>query len=496
MKAPKTTQLPVNHNVAVAFYRVSTEKQSNDRQYEDVQKYCKAYDFQLPEGNEFQETISGATKISERPDLKRMLAHVEATRPNYVVCSELSRLARADEALTIIKDWTSKGICFITLKEGIRTIEKDGTTNPMTDLLLKILNAINVFELETIRYRVKSGLSKTINNGTWSGGQIPYGYDLVNKFLVKNESEVKNIITMYEKYADGWANHKIAVYLNNANITTKQGAQWKDTTIYKVLSNPIYVGRRQWSGQDLNTPETRIVSDELFAAVQDRLSKRENTALTTKQSKYEYLLKGKIICSCGLRMVGQGRNNLYMCRTNKYGKGCGEKSISMSYLDDEVKKQLIGNNFELLQDSSKNDERKESLKVELSILQEKQKAEKQQQNYLINNMAKIGQLKFDLRYDESINYSKQLEANINAINAELNNINAMNDYMQKLNTKIKGGGIRFPINPAIKNDNIIKVIDRIDIKDKIATVKLIDGNMFVIGEKDKYEERLKKVLNR
>lgn len=73
---------------------------------------------------------------------------------------------------------TDQGICFVSLKEGIRTLDKDGKRNPMTDLLLGILTAINVFELETIRYRVKSGLNKTVNKGTWSGGNAPFGYDI------------------------------------------------------------------------------------------------------------------------------------------------------------------------------------------------------------------------------------------------------------------------------------------------------------------------------
>ena len=151
----------------MAFYRVSTDKQNNDRQIEDVRKYCKAFDFDLQK--EFQETISGAAKLQERKELQALLKYVEENKPNYIVCSELSRLARSQDAVSIIKSWTDKGICFISLKENIKTLDVNGNKNPMTDLLLGILTAINVFELETIKFRVKSGLRKTANKGTWIG---------------------------------------------------------------------------------------------------------------------------------------------------------------------------------------------------------------------------------------------------------------------------------------------------------------------------------------
>ena len=102
MKAQTTD----NQLTAVAFYRVSTDKQTNDRQFSDVLRHCNAYGLTLLK--EFQETISGASKLSQRKELCQMLEYVDANRPKYVICSELSRLARSQDAISIIKDWTSK----------------------------------------------------------------------------------------------------------------------------------------------------------------------------------------------------------------------------------------------------------------------------------------------------------------------------------------------------------------------------------------------------
>lgn len=490
MKTIKATKSSVNQNVACAFYRVSTDEQTNDRQIVDVRKYCKAYGYKLPKENEFKEIISGASKLEDRKELQKMLEYVEAKRPEFVVCSELSRLARADNALTIIKDWTSKGICFITLKEGIRTIDVDGSTNPMTDLLLKILNAVNVFELETIRYRVKSGLNKTVNAGNFSGGAVPYGYSLKDKRLSINVEEASTVQLMFEKYANNWGSIKIASYLNRNKITTKQGKTWKDTTVYKVLSNSLYVGQRIWNAEPIPMPELQIVDTAIFTAVQRRLSQKQNVTDINKHNKYDYLLSGKIVCSCGKHMIGQGRHNFYMCKSKKYGAGCNIKSIKLNWLDEEVQKTIAFNYTNLLADHSSIIDKTQELQEQLQELQDKINDEKTHQNYLINNMVRIGQQTYAKKYDASTEYVKQLQEQIDAINIKLNNnqnfINAT-QALSVMQLDDNAGGKPLTKDHIVKTfmskELLQKVIDRIDVDNDKASVMLINGCTFNINRK-------------
>jgi site-specific DNA recombinase len=142
-----------------------------------------------------------------------MLNYIDEYHPDYVVVSELSRLGRSNLTLHIIEKLTKMQICFISLKEGLKTLNEDKSLNPTTQLIIDILNGINKFELETIRYRVKSGLRKTANAGTWIGA-VPFGYIVINQKLVINPNESETLKLMFEKFSEGWGSNKIASYLN------------------------------------------------------------------------------------------------------------------------------------------------------------------------------------------------------------------------------------------------------------------------------------------
>lgn len=495
-KTAKHTEIQENkQKVAVAFYRVSTDKQDSLRQIEDVQRYCQAYGIALDsKSEEFKEVISGASKLEDRKELKAMLAYVEATRPDYVVCSELSRLARSQDALTIIENWTSKGICFITLKENIKTLDADGRTNPMTQLLLGILSAINIFELETIKYRTKSGLNKTVQSGTWCGA-APFGYNTIGKEsdcrLVVNDSEAPIVKWMFERYSEGWGTHKIGATLNRKKKFTKKGVLWRPESVLKILSNSIYNGRRRWNNEELPTPEYLIVDDSLFTAVQDKIHNKPNIAPINKHYKHDYLLSGKITCACGNASIGQHRHDTYMCKSKKYSGGCKIKSVRMSWLDEQVSKHLFIHHQELLGDSTKIIARVDELQNELQDLREKLSEEKRKQNYLINNIIKIGQQAFDSRFDASQEYTKTLQKRIDEIQVQLNNANAFNSSLSEaigvaqLNLSKKGGIGDKVAKTYISKELLQKVVEKIEVQPETIAVSLINGSSFNIPRKSK-----------
>jgi len=469
--------------VAVAFYRISTDKQQTDRQIQDVRRYCDAFGYNLPEKNEFKEVISGAAKLHERKELQALIKFVGDNKPDFVICSELSRLARSQDAVSIIKDWTDKGICFITLKENIRTLDKDGNKSPMTDLLLNIMTAINIFELESIKYRVRSGLRKTINTGTWSGGNAPFGYSIKDKKLLINH-EAEHVKFIFERYADGWGNIKITSHLNLNKIPTKNNKTWTDTKVYKILSNSIYSGKRKWKTEIIDQPELRIVDDTIFTAVQNRLVNRLNNTTINKHNKYDYLLTGKIICSCGKHFIGQGRRNIYMCKSKKYGRGCNIKSVRINYLDNEISNHL-NDHAKLLWDNSGISNKMKVMKDEILEYQTKIHEEKTRQNYFINNISKIGQQMFDQKFDASTELVDRLQKQIDTLNIKLSRTKT---FVDNDDDKIRSGeliGSSILRRMIVDKEMMRKVIDHIDIDNDNINVNLINEKSFVIDRHNK-----------
>lgn len=477
----KTKTINEKQPEAVAFYRISTDRQQTDRQVSDVQKYCKAFGYKIKK--EYREIISGASNLNERTELRALIKYVEDNKPAFVICSELSRLARSQDAVTIIKDWTDKGICFISLKENIRTLDSDGNKSPMTDLLLNIMTAINIFELETIKYRVKSGLRKTINTGVWSGGHAPFGYSIIDKKLVIND-EAEHVKFMFEKYSEGYGTIRITTYLNRNNIKTKTNINWTDTKVYKILSNPIYNGKRRWKAEIIDAPELKIIDDSIYTSVRNRLENRLNHTTINKQSKYDYLLTGKIKCACGKHFVGQGRKNIYMCKSKKYGKGCNIKSVRIDFIDEEIRYHLKQHSKLLWDNSGLNDKIKE-MKDEVLELQTKINDEKKYQNYLINNLPKIGQQAFDKKWDASTELVTRLQKQLDGINIKLSR---SKNIVERNDDEIRSGeftGSDILRRMDVTNDIIRKVIDRIDIDNDNIQVNLINEKSFVIDRHNK-----------
>jgi site-specific DNA recombinase len=468
-----------NRLTAIAFYRVSTDKQTNDRQFSDVQQYCTAYGYTLLK--EFQETISGASKLSQRKELCQMLEFVEANRPKYVICSELSRLARSQDAITIIKDWTSKGICFVSLKENIRTLDELGKTNPMTDLLLSIMTALNVFELETIKYRVRSGMSKAIyENKNWSGS-VPYGYRSVAKKLVICDDEAEMVRMMFQKYADGWGTLRIATHLNRQGVQTTLGKFWRDQKIYKILSNPVYVGRRRWNDEFLEQTELKIIDEQTFTAVAERLKNNGNISDLNKKNKHDYLLTGKIVCECGQHFVGQ-KNEKYICKSNKYAGGCKVKQVNKDWIEAQVKQELFINYGSLLDDNKKIIDNTASLEAELSEIAVKTTKERKHQDYLINSIDRIGQQKFNEKFDASKSYVETLESRIDEINKKLKATQQFSKLISPAGWKSSPSLGIVPIigtgELRIDKELVQAAIERIDISNEIIKVSLVNGNCF------------------
>ena len=288
----------------------------------------------------------------------------------------------------------------------------------MTDLLLSIMTALNVFELETIKYRVRSGLSKAIyEDKNWSGS-VPYGYRSVAKKLVVCDDEAENVRMMFQKYAEGWGTLKIATHLNRQDIQTTLGKFWRDQKIYKILSNPVYVGRRRWNDELLEQAELRIIDEQTFTAVADRLKNNGNTSDLNKKNVHNYLLTGKIVCECGQHFVGQ-KNEKYICKSNKYAGGCKIKQVNKDWIESQVKQELFINYGSLLDDNKKIIDNTASLEAELSEIAVKIAKERKHQDYLINSISRIGELKFNEKFDASQTYLKALESRTDEINKKL-----------------------------------------------------------------------------
>jgi len=192
--------------LAVAYLRVSTEKQEVEAQRKAIEEFARKYGFEVlwfeePEG------ISGAVSALERPVFKQMWQFLESN-PNIrdLIVFEVSRLGRDyDDLKQLLAKFSEKGVrlwivtlpTWNELMEQIRKVD-----NPLVQLLYKLLGDIivNVMSFAAaqerimISLRTKAGLEKAKAMGKKLGRpSYPFPVD-----------RVKMPITQGKSVADAW----------------------------------------------------------------------------------------------------------------------------------------------------------------------------------------------------------------------------------------------------------------------------------------------------
>lgn len=136
----------------IAYIRVSSIDQNEQRQIEAMQKY----------GIEkwFNEKISA--KDTNRPKLQELLEFVREGDTVYI--HDFSRLARSTkDLLDIVELLNNKGVALVSNKENI------DTSTPTGKLMLTMIGAINEFERTNLLERQREGITIAKRNGVYKG---------------------------------------------------------------------------------------------------------------------------------------------------------------------------------------------------------------------------------------------------------------------------------------------------------------------------------------
>lgn len=136
----------------IAYVRVSTVEQHEDRQCEGLKKHGI--------DKWFIEKVSG--KNTDRPQLKAMLDYVREGDTVYV--HDFSRLARSTkDLLDLVETLNSKGVALVSNKENL-----DSRT-PTGKLMLTMIGAINEFERTNLLERQREGIAIAKEKGVYKG---------------------------------------------------------------------------------------------------------------------------------------------------------------------------------------------------------------------------------------------------------------------------------------------------------------------------------------
>ena len=219
--------------------------------------------------------VSGGTM--DRPALQQLLADIRARKVDTVVVYKVDRLTRslADFA-KIVEVLDTHGISFVSVTQQFNT------TTSMGRLTLNMLLSFAQFEREVTGERIRDKIAASKRKGMWMGGFVPLGYDAKDRTLVINEAEAETVRAVFRLYLEHGNVRRVKEEADRLGLATKVrpaedgrmrgGRPLSRGYIYKLLGNPIYVGRIAHKGEVYEGQHAPIIDAKTWDAVQAKLA--------------------------------------------------------------------------------------------------------------------------------------------------------------------------------------------------------------------------------
>jgi site-specific DNA recombinase len=274
---------------------------------------------------------------TERPALKRLLGDIQSHLIDVVVVYKVDRLTRslADFA-KIVEIFDAAGVSFVSVTQQFNT------TTSMGRLTLNVLLSFAQFEREVTGERIRDKIAASKQKGMWMGGWVPIGYDRKDRTLTINETEALTVRTIFDLFLKLKNVQRVQTELMRLNLTTKPyatprgraigGLSFARGHIYKILSNPLYIGEIEHRGVRYPGQHPPLIDGAIWAAVQAQLATNhhENRARTNAKSKS--LLAGLIYDDAGNRLVSShstknGKRYRYYVTPEANGRSIAAASV-------------------------------------------------------------------------------------------------------------------------------------------------------------------------
>jgi len=261
------------------YTRKSTEEgldmefNSLDAQREACESYIASQKhegwFQLPDNYNDGGFTSGNM---DRPALKRLMDDIKSGLIDTVVVYKVDRLSRslADFA-KLIELFDEHKVSFVSVTQQFNT------TTSMGRLTLNILLSFAQFEREVIGERIRDKLAASKRKGMWMGGVTPMGYVVKNRELVIEPDEAEGIRKIFDLFLMTKSPTEMAKMLPRMGVLSKRrmtksgrilgGQAFDKGGLYKILQNPIYIGKIKHKDQIYEGRHDAIIDMETWNKV-------------------------------------------------------------------------------------------------------------------------------------------------------------------------------------------------------------------------------------
>tara|TARA_A100001015_G_scaffold300100_1_gene385042 strand:+ start:417 stop:2117 length:1701 start_codon:yes stop_codon:yes gene_type:complete len=284
----------------------------------------------------------------DRPALQSLLADIKHNKIDIILVYKVDRLSRSlGDFAKLMDSFDQHNVSFVSVTQQFNT------TSSMGRLTLNMLLSFAQFEREVTGERIRDKFVASKKKGLWMGGSPPLGYRINNRKLEIIEEEAKTVRSIFEQKLAGKATLSIATELNTQGITTKAwvsqkghargGNRWTPKQIYRVLTNPIYIGKVKHKDALYKGEHQSMITGDVWHSVKNIMTK--NTQPENKIVNEPFPLKTLVKTETGSALSPSTTKGIryYVSQDAiKNGfKNCPIKSLNAKRLEELVMAHLI-----------------------------------------------------------------------------------------------------------------------------------------------------------
>ena len=286
--------------------------------------------------------LSGGTM--ERPGLQALLEDVRAGRIDIVVVYKVDRLTRSLlDFARLVETFDAAEASFVSVTQSFNT------TTSMGRLTLNMLLSFAQFEREVTAERIRDKIAASKAKGMWMGGTPPLGYKANGRSLRIVPGHAELVRRIFASYLDCGTVRALKERLDDEGLLAPErstatgrtygGGRFARGQLYKLLSNPIYLGEICHKGQVHEGLHKAIVDRETWDAVQAQLSKNKQGVEERGHAAAPSLLAGRVVdederpLRSDHACKGKVRYRYYVGEQTTKGTGNGTAALRMPALE-------------------------------------------------------------------------------------------------------------------------------------------------------------------
>src|SRR5215207_3529445 len=123
---------------------------------------------------------------------------------------------------------------------------------------------------------IRDKIDASKRKGMWMGGFVPLGYEPRDRWLMVNETEAETVRTLFALYLKLGNVRRVKEEADRLKLRSKRhgngdggsygGVSFSRGAIYKILSNPIYIGQIVHQGERHAGSHKAIIEPDIWEA--------------------------------------------------------------------------------------------------------------------------------------------------------------------------------------------------------------------------------------